>query len=97
MIRTIAFAAVVLSVPAAAQPLPQNLISGCTPCHGTDGISKSADVPNLAGQNEAYLLNQLRAFHSGKRAHKEMRIMSRHMTEEEMEAIAAYFSSLPPR
>jgi cytochrome c553 len=54
-------------------------------------------VPILAGQNVPYLLNQLHAFHTGKRVHKEMRYMTRNLTEEEMEAIAAYFSSLPPR
>jgi cytochrome c553 len=54
-------------------------------------------VPILAGQNQPYLLNQLHAFQSGKRPHKEMRYMTRKLTEEEMEAIAAYFSSLPPR
>jgi cytochrome c553 len=97
MSRNIVFVALILVAPASAQGLDMDLISGCTPCHGADGIAKSRDVPNLAGQNEAYLLNQLRAFHSGKRAHKEMRYMSRHMTEKEMEAIAAYFSSLPPR
>lgn len=97
MKRTIFFAAVFLTAPACAQPLEPELISGCAPCHGDDGISKFGEVPNLAGQNALYLLNQLRAFHSGKRAHKEMRYMSRHMTEVEMEAIAAYFSSLPPR
>lgn len=91
------FATVFFSTQASAQPLQLELISGCAPCHGDDGISKFGEVPNLAGQNEVYLLNQLRAFHSGKRTHKEMRYMSRHMTEAEMEAIAAYFSSLPPR
>lgn len=97
MKRNFFFAAIVLFAPASAQAFEPDLISGCMPCHGADGIAKSSEVPNLAGQNENYLLNQLRAFHSGKRAHKEMRYMSRHMTEEEMEAIAAYFSSLPPR
>lgn len=91
------FASVFLIVPAYAQQMETELISGCAPCHGADGISRFGAVPNLAGQNEPYLLNQLRAFHTGKRAHKEMRYMSRNMTEEEMEAIAAYFSSLPPR
>jgi hypothetical protein len=52
---------------------------------------------NLAGQNELYLLNQLHAFHTGKRVHKEMDYMARKLTEEEMEAIAAYFAALPPR
>ncbi|SFK48209.1 c-type cytochrome [Methylocapsa palsarum] len=86
-----------LSGSASAQQSRPELVSGCAPCHGADGVSRSGAVPNLAGQNEPYLLNQLRAFHTGKRAHKEMRYMSRNMTEQEMEAIAAYFSSLPPR
>jgi cytochrome c553 len=61
------------------------------------GIAKFGSVPNLAGQNAPYLINQLRAFHTGKSALKEMRYMSRNLTEKEMEAIAAYFSSLPPK
>jgi cytochrome c553 len=96
MKRSTLLAAMFLTSAAQAQPM-DHAISDCTPCHGTVGISKSDDVPNLAGQNYTYLLNQLRAFHAGKRAHKEMRTMSRHMTEEDMEAIADYFSSLPPR
>lgn len=94
---TIFLTALFLTAPACAQPAAPELISGCAPCHGADGISRFGEAPNLAGQNGPYLLNQLRAFHSGKRAHKEMRYMSRNMTDEEMEAIAAYFSSLPPR
>jgi cytochrome c553 len=88
---------VILAAPAWAQPIDYKLISGCVPCHGADGIAKFAEVPNLAGQNEPYLLNQLHAFHAGKRVHKEMDYMARKLTEEEMEAIAAYFASLPPR
>ncbi|MBB4198320.1 hypothetical protein CCR94_22800 [Rhodoblastus sphagnicola] len=74
-----------------------DLIAGCAPCHGLDGIGRDAEIPNLAGQNEAYLFNQLRAFRAGRRAHQEMQYMSRHMTELEMQSLAAYFSSLPPR
>jgi cytochrome c553 len=91
------FAAIFLVVPACAQQAAPELIPGCVPCHGADGIARYGEVPNLAGQNAPYLLNQLHAFQTGKRAHKEMRYMTRNLTEEEMEAIAAYFSSLPPR
>lgn len=91
------FAAVILAGPAYGQSAPPDLVADCVPCHGADGIAKFAEVPNLAGQNALYLLDQLRAFHTGKRAHKEMRYMARKMTEEEMEAIAAYFAGLPPR
>jgi cytochrome c553 len=63
---------------------------------GTDRIAKFSEVPNLAGQNELYLPKQLRAFHTGQRVHKEMRHISRKLTADEMEVIAAYFSALPP-
>ena len=94
---TIAIVFVFLTAPTVAQQIDPELISGCVPCHGADGLAKFGEVPILAGQNVPYLLNQLHAFHTGKRVHKEMRYMTRNLTEEEMEAIAAYFSSLPPR
>jgi cytochrome c553 len=93
----IAGAVLFLAAPAAAQPAGSGLITACVPCHGADGISRFGEVPNLAGQNQPYLLNQLHAFHTGKRPHKEMGYMSRNLTEEEMEAIADYFSRLPPK
>jgi len=87
------------SGPAFAQaPDVTDLIAeACAPCHGEQGIAKSADVPNLAGQKRLYLHNQLRAFNSGKRPHKDMRYMSRQMTDEDMRAIADYYAKLPPR
>jgi cytochrome c553 len=89
-------AALTLAAPASAQQAPDAL-SGCIPCHGPDGVSRDADIPHLAGQSEGYLFNQLRAFRDGRRPHKEMRYMSRNMTDDDMRALAAYFSSLPPR
>jgi cytochrome c553 len=86
-----------LGLPGSARAFDQQMIAGCVPCHGADGISRFGEAPNLAGQNAPYLLNQLRAFHTGKRVHREMHYMSRNLTEAEMEAIAAYFSGLPPR
>jgi cytochrome c553 len=74
-----------------------DLIAGCIPCHGPDGIGRDIETPNLAGQNEAYLFNQLKAFHSGRRPHEEMQYMSRHMSKDEMRSLAAYFAQLPPR
>jgi cytochrome c553 len=70
-------------------------VDACAPCHGFDGIARDVEVPHLAGQNEAYLLNQLHAFRTGARKHKEMRYMSRHMTERDFEALAAYYAALP--
>ena len=39
----------------------------CANCHGNGGNSVKPDVPNLAGQNAAYLLEQMRQFSDGQR------------------------------
>lgn len=72
-----------------------DIIVQCAACHGADGIARSADVPHLAGQHEEYLFNQLQAFRSGKRPHKEMRFMSRQLDEAEMRAIARHYDAMP--
>jgi cytochrome c553 len=77
------------------RPRPPVTVEACAPCHGVDGIAKDVEVPHLAGQNVVYLYNQLKAFKSGKRPHKEMRYMSRHVSEAEMEALADYYAALP--
>ena len=75
----------------------RDLIQECAYCHGDAGVAKDRDVPHLAGQQREYLYKQLVAFRTGKRAHKEMRTMSRQMTDAEMAAIADYYAALPPR
>ena len=35
--------------------------------HGLDGLSKIPEAPNIAGQNENYLIEQLNAFKTGER------------------------------
>lgn len=72
-----------------------DVIVQCAACHGADGIARSADVPHLAGQHELYLLNQIKAFRSGRRTHKEMRFMSRQLTQAEMAEIARHYSQMP--
>ncbi|MFA6967197.1 cytochrome c [Bosea sp. (in: a-proteobacteria)] len=72
-------------------------VEDCAACHGLDGIARDTEVPHLAGQNERYLFNQMMAFRSGKRVHKEMRYMARTMSVDEIAALAAYYAALPPR
>jgi cytochrome c553 len=73
----------------------QNLVAQCAACHGSEGIAKDVEIPNLAGQHDRYLAEQLRNFRSGKRPHKEMRYMSRHITDEEIDALAQYYANIP--
>lgn len=94
----LAFGLICAGPTSAQAPNVVDLIAeACAPCHGDEGIAKAVDVPNLAGQHNVYLYNQLRAFRAGKRPHKEMLYMSRQMTDAEMRAIAGYYASLPPR
>jgi cytochrome c553 len=84
--------------PCGAEPARQSdPPESCVPCHGRDGIGRDAEIPNLAGQNETYLYNQLRAFRDGRREHREMAYVSRTMSDEDMRGLAAYFAALPPR
>ncbi len=80
-----------LATPALAQ---EPRLTECVACHGADGIGRDEEIPNLAGQHERYLLTQLQAFKSGKRPHKEMRYESRHLSEQEMQALAHYYAGL---
>ncbi|MGL4242761.1 MAG: c-type cytochrome [Beijerinckiaceae bacterium] len=90
--------ALLAAAPALAQFDPRGTtVEHCAPCHGQEGIAPDSEVPHLAGQNERYLYNQLMAFRSGRRPHREMRFMARELTPKDMEALAAYYASLPPR
>jgi cytochrome c553 len=67
----------------------------CANCHGEDGISKTPDVPNLAGQNPAYLLEQIRKFGSGERKDPFMQGLIKVLKDEERIQVVAYYSSNP--
>jgi len=67
----------------------------CANCHGDDGISKTPDVPNLAGQNPAYLLEQIRKFGSGERKDQFMQGLIKVLKDEERVQVAAYYASIP--
>ena len=65
----------------------------CVNCHGEDGISKTPDVPNLAGQNPAYLLEQIRKFGSGERKDQFMQGLIKVLKGEERVQITHYYAS----
>lgn len=85
--------ALVAGAPAGGGELPSSLAE-CAACHGEDGIGRDVEIPNLAGQSELYLYRQLQNFKTGKRPHKEMRYESRQLSDEEMRALARYYSQL---
>jgi cytochrome c553 len=66
----------------------------CSACHGAAGISAVPTYPNLAGQKEAYLVIQLKAFKSGARNNATMKGMVASLSETDMADLAAYYASL---
>ena len=92
--------AVVLTVAgpvAAADPAGAGApakVGQCFVCHGADGLSKLPDAPNLAGQNEAYLVKALNDYRSGKREHEVMSMMAKNMSNDDIASVAAYFSRI---
>ena len=67
----------------------------CHLCHGEEGEASSAIYPRLAGQNRNYLVKQLKNFRDGKRKSDTMNEMAKDLKDEQIEALADYFSSKP--
>jgi cytochrome c553 len=67
----------------------------CANCHGDEGVSKMPEVPNLAGQNPAYLLEQIRKFGSGERKDQFMQGLIKVLKDEERVQVALYYASVP--
>jgi cytochrome c553 len=67
----------------------------CSACHGINGVSVAQDIPNLAGQREAYLVSQLKAFRDETRKNPLMNAIAPQLSDSDIENVAAYFSSLP--
>jgi len=65
----------------------------CANCHGEGGNSVKTDVPNLAGQNTAYLLDQVRQFADGRRKNEFMQGLMKALSADEKVGIAVFFSN----
>lgn len=84
-----------VSLPASAADLKagEKKAQSCVACHGPDGNSSIAQNPTLAGQQTLYLINQLKAFKEGTRENSIMNGMAAGLSDEDIENLAAYFSS----
>ncbi|WP_374323835.1 cytochrome c [Azonexus sp.] len=70
----------------------------CANCHGENGISKTGDVPNLAGQHPDYLLEQIRKFGTGERKDAFMQGLIKVLSDEERAQVTLYYAKVkvPP-
>lgn len=114
IVRRLAFAAVIAGI-AACSNLPRSRdlanpgVSGkvlaeqvCSNCHGRAGTATSPNFPNLAAQQKAYLVAQLKAFRAHSRrdpaGYEYMWGISRSLTDAQIDALADYYwAQDPPR
>jgi cytochrome c553 len=94
--RNLVLLAVGLAASLAAQAQPdkhaRNLAASCAACHGTNGNSVGG-TPVLAGMDRALFVKQMKDFKSGARPATVMQQHARGYTDEEVDALADFFSS----
>lgn len=67
----------------------------CAACHGANGVSVAASIPNLAGQKADYLAAQLKAFRSGDRKDDLMNAVASQLGDADIEDLSGFLAALP--
>ncbi len=73
----------------------QALSAPCAACHGAEGKAVAPNYPNLAGQNERYLLRQLRAIKAKTREAPLMAGQLDLLNDQNLQDLAAHFAGKP--
>jgi cytochrome c553 len=71
------------------------IAKACNACHGDNGLSTDAAIPNLAGQSTSAIYKQLEDFRSGKRYPAVMGVYVSPLSEQNLLDLSAYYASLP--
>ncbi|MCY3983469.1 MAG: c-type cytochrome [Roseovarius sp.] len=65
----------------------------CRTCHGIDGFARIPIAPHIGGEPVEYIASQLMAFKSGKREHEMMSLVSRILTDENIEDVSKWYGN----
>ncbi len=82
-----------LAAPPAFAQRAAVLAGTCANCHGTAGRGVGA-MPSLAGQPEAHLVAQMKAFRDGTRPATIMHQLAKGYTDEQIQAVSAHYARL---
>jgi cytochrome c553 len=85
----IAATAALFSLAGAAQAA--NMAS-CAGCHGANGEGKGNN-PKIAGHSKSDLIGDLKAYRSGAKKHAAMNAVTKNLSDADIEAMAAFYSS----
>ncbi len=67
----------------------------CKGCHGLDGRGTAPAIPDLAAQEDRYLLEAIAAYREGRRMHAALRDMVGHLSDADIHNVVGYYASLP--
>lgn len=68
----------------------------CAACHGANGVpTDPKTIPVIWGQEQSYLMKQLRDFRNGERNSAVMSPIAKDLAEGDLRRIAAYFAAKP--
>lgn len=85
-----------ISTVNSGQPLRGLILARrCEHCHGQEGFSSDAAVPNLAGMDRLSFWKQLEDFRTGKRSSLLMASVAQLLATRDEADLAAYYSMLP--
>lgn len=71
----------------------RSMAASCATCHGTHGVAQTGNE-SLAGVNKDELLKKMLDFKTGKKPATIMHQLSKGYSDEQLAALAAYFSAL---
>ncbi|HSE94077.1 MAG TPA: cytochrome C [Methylomirabilota bacterium] len=86
----IGFASIAVAVAASAEP-PAGA-AACSGCHAASA-SATSPVPRLAGRERAVIVKAMQEFRSGQRSATVMDRIAKGFTDEEVQAIAAWYAA----
>ena len=89
----VAFVSALFLLAAGDPKSGESKVAVCSACHGADGNSVVGLWPSLAGQNEKYLLKQLRLVKSGDRVIDSMIGLLDNLEDSDLEDISAFYAS----
>jgi cytochrome c553 len=70
--------------------------ANCANCHGTTGVAKGA-MPSLAGLSKERIVENMKAFRDGKRPATVMHQIAKGYTDQQIDAVAAFFAEQKAR
>lgn len=73
----------------------QYLSGECTTCHRLDGVDSG--IPNIVGMDKETFMVVMKAYQTGDLTNQAMVSVAKSLEDDQLKALAAYFSSLKPK